>query len=95
MPMDYTSDTNTPRGMSPSLAEQTPGMDATREVRDVAMRQWAWARENKGIALGLIGGLAAIGIGTWLIVRSRRPTRLEMLRDRGSDIADWIRSKIA
>ncbi len=95
MPMDYTSDIKTQRGMSPSLGEQTPGMDATREVRDIAMRQWAWARENKGITISLMGGLVAIGFGTWLILRARRPTRLEMLRDKGSDLADWIRSKIS
>jgi len=97
MPMDYTSDLNQ-RGMSPSLSNQTPGLDPEREVRDIAMRQWTWAKENPGIALGILGGLFAIGLGSWLILRSRRPTRYEMFRDlmadKGSDLRDWFRSKL-
>ncbi len=97
MPMDYTTDLSqspTTRGMSPSLTDQTPGLDAERGVRDFAMRRWSWVKENQAIALGILGGLCAIGLGTWLIVRSREPTRLEMLRDKGSDLADWIRAKL-
>ncbi len=97
MPMDYTTDLSqspTTRGMSPSLTNQTPGLDAGREARDFALRQWSWLKENQGLTLGILGGLCAIGIGTWLLVRSRQPTRLEMLRDKGSDLVDWIRAKL-
>jgi hypothetical protein len=84
----------TSRGMSPSLKNQTPGMDATRSARDEAMRQVAWLRENRAIVGGIVGGLVAIGLGTWLVLRARRPTRMEMLRDRGQDILDWLRGKL-
>jgi hypothetical protein len=95
MPMDYTNEVNTrTKGMSPSLTNQTPGMDAEREVRDIAMRQLSWLRENRGFALGLLGGICAIGLGAWLIVRARRPSRMDMLRAKGSDLADWFRSKM-
>ncbi len=79
------------RSMSPSLSAQTPGLDATAPVRDVAMRQWAWVRENRALCIGLVGGLAAIGIGTWMIVRGRRPSRMDLLRARGEDALDWLR----
>src|SRR5215470_10207190 len=80
------------RSMSPSLSSQTPGMDATAPVRDMAMRKVAWMRENRALVVGIVGGLAAIGLGTWLMVRARRPTRMELLRARGEDALDWLRA---
>jgi hypothetical protein len=82
------------QGPSPSLSEQTPGLDRTARARDLAMRPISWARERPAMLVSLVGGLMVIGIGTWLAVRSRRPSRLEMLRDRGVDLYDWLRSKM-
>ncbi len=79
------------RSMSPSLSAQTPGLDATSQARDMAMRKVAWMRENRALLVGVVGGLAAISVGTWLIVRARRPTRMELLRARGEDVLDWLR----
>ncbi len=84
----------TSRGMSPSLKNQTPGMDVTRAARDEAMRKMAWVRENRNLVGGIVGGLVAIGLGTWLILRARRPTRMEMLKSRGMDVLDWMRGKL-
>lgn len=84
----------TSRGMSPSLKNQTPGMDATRAARDEAMRKMAWLRENRNVVGGIVGGLVAIGLGTWLVLRARRPTRMEMLKNRGMDVLDWLRSRL-
>jgi hypothetical protein len=89
------------RGMSPSLTEQTPGLDATSKVRTYAMRPVSYARERPAVVASILGGLVVLGIGTWLAMRSRRPTRLEMLRDhglalrdRGVDLYDWLRSQL-
>ena len=79
------------RHMSPSLTAQTPGLDATAEVRDIAMRQVTWVRENRALFLGVVGGLAAIGLGTWLVLRARRPSRMDLLRSKGEDVLDWLR----
>ncbi len=86
---------DTSRTMSPSLTEQTPGLDRNAQLRDMAMREMTWMRENRAMLLGIVGGLAAIGLGTWLVLRSRRPTRLEMLRSRGEDLLDWLRERLA
>jgi hypothetical protein len=89
------------RGMSPSLSEQTPGLDRTSRVRGLAMRPVSYARERPAVVLSIVGGLVVLGIGTWLAVRSRRPSRLEMLRDqglllrdKGIDLIDWLRSRL-
>ena len=89
------------RGMSPSLTEQTPGLDATSRVRSYAMRPVSYARERPAVVLSIVGGLVVLGIGTWLAMRTRRPTRLEMLRDhgvalrdKGVDLYDWLRSQL-
>lgn len=93
------------RGMSPSLSEQTPGLDSTSKVRGLAMRPVAYARERPAVVASILGGLVVIGIGTWLAMRARRPTRWELLRDygldlgssardRGIDLYDWLRSKL-
>jgi hypothetical protein len=79
------------RYMSPSLTAQTPGLDATAEARDFAMRQVTWVRENRALLFSVVGGLAAIGLGAYLVLRSRRPTRMELLRGKGEDILDWLR----
>ncbi len=88
-------------GMSPSLTEQTPGLDRTSRVRNLAMRPVSYARERPAVAVSIIGGLIVLGIGTWLALRQRRPTRWQMMRDygvavkdRGVDAYDWLRSKI-
>src|SRR6266568_570220 len=65
MPMDYTSDIKTQRGMSPSLGEQTPGMDATREVRDIEI----------GYEVFLGDGAAAFG-GVRRVMPGGRPVLL-------------------
>jgi hypothetical protein len=100
-PVVGASEAQTGRGMSPSLSEQTPGLDATSRARNLAMRPVSWARERPAIAFSILGGLAVIGIGTFLAMRSRRPSRLEMLRDqgillrdKGADLYDWLRSKL-
>lgn len=89
------------RGMSPSLTEQTPGLDSTSRVRNLAMRPVSYARERPAVVLSIVGGLVVLGIGTWLAMRSRKPTRLQMLRDKGIflrdkgvDLVDWLRSQL-
>jgi hypothetical protein len=93
------------RGMSPSLSEQTPGLDKTSRVRSLAMRPVSYARERPAVVASIVGGLVVLGIGTWLAMRSRRPTRWQLLRDygidlgttardRGVDLFDWLRSKL-
>jgi hypothetical protein len=82
------------RTMSPSLTAQTPGLDTTAPARRMAMRQVAWAQENPAVLLGVLGGLAAIAAGTWLILRARRPSRWSMWRDRGEDAVAWIRERL-
>ena len=88
-------------GMSPSLTEQTPGLDRTSRARNLAMRPVSYARERPAVVLSILGGLVVLGLGTWLAVRSRRPTRLELLRDKGIflrdkgiDLYDWLRSQM-
>jgi hypothetical protein len=92
------------RGISPSLSEQTPGMDRASRARNMAMRPVSYARERPAIALSILGGLVVLGLGTWLALRSRKPTRWEMLRDygvglgvglkhRGAGAYDWMRSR--
>jgi hypothetical protein len=89
------------RGMSPPLSEQTPGLDRTRRVRNVAMRPVSYARERPAVVMSIVGGLVVLGIGTWLAMRSRRPSRMELLRDKGvylrdkgSELIDWLRSQL-
>jgi hypothetical protein len=84
----------TSRTMSPSLTEQTPGLDKTAPLRDRAMREVAWMRENRAVLSGIVGGLVAIGLGTWLVLRARRPTRMDILRARGLDAYGWVRDRI-
>lgn len=85
-------------GMSPSLREQTPGLDTLSRVRDYAMRPVSWARERPALSASIIGGLALIGIGTFLALRSRRQSRWEMFSDelqsRAGDLYGWLRHKI-
>jgi hypothetical protein len=101
MPMDYTSERNPARGMSPSLSSQTPGMDIDRTVREFAMRQWTRLRENRAFAVGLLGGIGFIALGSWLAVAfgRRRRSRYAIVRDsiydKGLDLRDWFRSKLA
>jgi hypothetical protein len=90
MPIEYNETTG--RGMSPPLSAQTPGLDETRQLRDMAMRQITRIRENKAYAIGMAGGLVVVALGAWLMFR-HRPTRLERMRDRGGDLVDWMRSK--
>src|SRR5262249_33921558 len=82
------------RTMSPSLTEQTPGLDRTASLRDAAMRELTRLREHRALLGGIVGGLMAISLGTWLVLRARRPTRLELLRARGEDIYGWLRDRI-
>ena len=86
------------RGMSPSLSEQTPGMDKTSRIRNMAMRPVSYVRERPGISLSILGGLIVLGIGTYLALRPRRRTRWEMMMDYargyGTDAYDWMRSKL-
>ncbi len=85
-------------GMSPSLEEQTPGLDALSRVRDLAMRPVSWMRERPALGASIIGGLALIGIGSFLAFRSRRQSRWEMFADelqgRAEELYGWLRSKI-
>lgn len=55
--------------MSPSLTEQTPGLDKLQGLRDVAMRPVAYVRERPVMALSVLGGLVALGLGAWLAYR--------------------------
>ena len=66
------------RGMSPPLSEQTPGLDKTSRLRNMAMRPVSYARERPGVTLSILGGIIVLGIGTYLALRPRRPTRWEM-----------------
>jgi hypothetical protein len=81
-------------GMSPSLSDQTPGLDTSSRARNLAMRPVSWARERPEMAISIIGGLIVIGIGTWLAVRSRRVSRLEAIKCKAEDLYGWLRSKI-
>jgi hypothetical protein len=90
MPIEYNETTT--RGMSPPLSAQTPGLDSTRDLRDMAMRKISWLRENKGYVIGICGGLALVGLGSWLVFR-HKPTRMELMRDKGEELLDWMRSK--
>jgi hypothetical protein len=80
-------------GMSPSLSDQTPGLDPTSRARSLALRPVSWARERPAIALSILGGLCAIGLGTWLMLRTRRTSRLEDLRGRAEEMVGWLRAK--
>jgi hypothetical protein len=82
------------RGMSPSLTDQTPGLDKTSRLRGAVMRPVSYARERPAIVLSIVGGLVVLGIGTWLALRTRRPTRWQMMKDYGTDAYEWVRSKI-
>jgi hypothetical protein len=88
------------RGMSASLTDQTPGLDPQARLRNMAMRPVSYARERPAIVLSIVGGMIVLGIGTWLALRSRRPTRWDlvkgygrMAKDHGVDALDWVRSK--
>jgi hypothetical protein len=85
--------------MSPSLSELTPGLDRTSRVRNLAMRPVSWVREQPALAASILGGLAVIGLGTWLAFRSRRMSRFEQLLDDvkcgATDAYGWLRSKVA
>ena len=85
-------------GMSPSLSEQTPGLDRTARVRNLAMRPVSWVREQPALAASILGGLAVIGLGTWLAFRSRRMSRFEQftagVKCGATDAYDWLRSRI-
>jgi hypothetical protein len=87
------------QGMSPSLSEQTPGLDRTRRVRDLAMRPVSWAREQPALAASILGGLALIGLGTLLAFTLRRPSRYQRLnrlvRRRAGDAYGWMRARVA
>jgi len=92
--MDIHHANDTSRGESPSLTDQTPGLDKLAPIRDAAMRQVTWVRENRAMVLSIFGGLAAIGLGAWLVLRSRRPSKMELLRSRGEELVDWLRDKL-
>lgn len=92
MPIDLDT---TARGMSPSLAQQTPGLDTARPIRDLVIRETSWFRENKGLALSVLGGIAAMGLGTWLVLRRREPTRMELAREKGAELFEWLRAKLS
>jgi hypothetical protein len=81
-------------GMAPPLSEQTPGLDVTSRVRTLAMRPVSWARERPDIAVSILGGLAVLGIGTWLAMRSRRMSRLDEIKCKAEEMYGWLRSKI-
>lgn len=87
------------RGMSPSLSEQTPGLENESKlnldkVKDYAQRPYFWLRNRPTIALSILGGLVVVGVGTFFAIRAgRRQTRWEMLRDRTGDLYEWMRSK--
>jgi hypothetical protein len=81
-------------GMSPPLADQTPGLDTTARVRNLAMRPVSWARERPDIAFSILGGIAVIGIGTWLAMRSRKMSRLEQIQCKAEEMYGWLRSKV-
>ena len=84
-------------GMSPSLSDQTPGLDRMARVRDAAMRPVGWARERPAITASVLGGIVLIGIGTYLALRSRR-SRWEMMSDelqcRAEELYGWVKSKL-
>jgi hypothetical protein len=85
-------------GMSPSLTDQTPGLDRASRARNLAMRPVSFVREQPALAASVIGGLIVIGLGTWLALRSRRTSRLERIADDIRCYADeaygWLRSKV-
>jgi len=85
-------------GMSPSLSEQTPGLDRVSRVRNLAMRPVSWAREKPALAASIIGGLAVIGLGTWLALRTRSVSRYErlnrLLRRRAGRAYGWVRQQV-
>jgi hypothetical protein len=81
-------------GMSPSLEEQTPGLEPTSRVRNLAMRPVAWVRERPDIAIAIFGGLAAVGLGTWLALRNRRVSRIDQIKSRAEDMVGWLRSRV-
>jgi hypothetical protein len=78
-----------------SLPSQTPGLDKTRKVRDLAVRGASWARERPAAVIGVLGGLLVAGLGLFLALRARRPTRIERFRDGASDLWDRLRAKLA
>jgi hypothetical protein len=56
---------------TPSLSEQTPGLDRGRSVRTLALRAKAAARARPRAMLGILGGLLLIGVGAFLALRRR------------------------
>ena len=56
---------------TPSLSEQTPGLETGRRIKSLALRAKAIASSRPRSFMGILGGLLVIGIGAFLTLRRK------------------------
>lgn len=74
------------------LSQQTPGLDPTQRVKNMAMRPVSFARERPDIAAAIIGGIFVAGIGAYFALRASRKSRFEELKCAVEDMYGKLRS---
>jgi hypothetical protein len=75
------------------LSQQTPGLDPTQRVKNIAMRPVSWARERPDLAAAIIGGIAVVSIGAFFAIRASRKSRFDELMCYVEDMYGKVRSR--